>query len=101
MKEKKETPKDIIKKALWYRGYKVRDVSNTGIGYDLLVEGKYKLKALGKTTGAVIVRNCDVIAVVDGKSKKYAKSKEKHEHGNVFNVWENNPLKIMGRPASR
>lgn len=103
MTDKKHSPKDIIKKALWYRGYKVCDVANTGIGYDLLVEGKHKVKVLAsKATGHVVARNCDILAVIEGKKKMFSRaSSEAGDHGSIFSEWISNPIKLMGRPASR
>ena len=45
-----EKSKDLIYKVrrnLWDRGYSVRDVSEFGLGFDLLVEGKFRVRVYG------------------------------------------------------
>lgn len=57
----------IVKQNLWRRNYRVKDVSYAGIGFDLLVEDKWRVEVKsvsGSTTISLKVDNFDVLAIV-------------------------------------
>jgi len=83
----KEEAKDKIKRNLWMRGFRVKDVSGL-TGYDLLINSKYKvfvgyilpgvkLESIALTTAA----NCDVAAIfIPGEKPIIAYSREKKRY---------------------
>lgn len=99
--------KDQIKRALWSRGYKVKDVSGTGAGYDLLVEGRHRVRCVISTKAAprqFHANGCDVMAIFvkDGKVRErylYAVGSGDGEQGARFEEFTTNPSIGMGRPA--
>lgn len=72
MNHAEELQQDSIKRGLWMRGYSVKDVSRLGVGFDLLVEEKYRVEVKsshirgGKHWGIsnVLPGKFDVLAVV-------------------------------------
>lgn len=86
---------ELIKKALWSHGYKVKEVSGLGAGYDLLVEGRYKVRVFGTSEDkpTIVAKNCDVVAIVKGAQKKYSLRSGKVGR---FKKWETNPHKVFG-----
>lgn len=99
--------KDQIKRALWSRGYKVKDVSGTGAGYDLLVEGKFRVRCIVSTTNGQYqyqTNGCEAMAIFvkDGKVRErymYSGMNGVGEHGPRFENFTTNPHEVFGRPA--
>ena len=52
---------DIVKRRLWASGFRVSERSFETEGFDLLVEGKYKVRVMPKGTRGEF--GCDVVAV--------------------------------------
>ena len=93
--------KDKIKRALWMRGFKVKDVAGVA-GYDLLVEGKWKVKVTerGETKEDLIIRTdgCDVVAIYRKgitPDKLYAIKSKNKDGEEVFETWVTNPKSIF------
>lgn len=99
--------KEQIKRALWSRGYKVKDVAGTGAGYDLLVEGRFRVRcavAMRAEQYQYQANGCDAMAVFvkDGKPRErylYAKAEGAGDHYSRFESFTTNPAGTFGRPA--
>lgn len=67
-----ENAVEKVKRKLWSYGYSAKDVSDVpGLGYDLLVEGKYRVRvSSGKSNIENVVRGV-VVAIVDGDEIRY------------------------------
>lgn len=63
---------DKVKRKLWTFGYSVQDVSNVpGIGFDLLVDHKYRVKIAKKGDALDSLIGGEVIIAVVGRTIKY------------------------------
>lgn len=79
---------ELVKKTLWRRDYRVKDISDIPGGCDLLVNGTYRVevKSTSKTSTPIIVdsERFDVLCVVFfgdfGPSIYYLKDKKDLEH---------------------
>lgn len=57
--------KDLIyqvRKNLWSRGWSVKDMSDSELGFDLLVEGKHRVKVVGRFDGEFDGTKYDFVA---------------------------------------
>lgn len=64
---------DKVKRKLWSYGYSAKDVSDVpGLGYDLLVEGRYGVRVSKGNRGNIEdVPRGVVVAIVDGDEIRY------------------------------
>lgn len=63
---------DKVKRKLWSFGYACKSVGDVpGLDYDLLVEGEYQVKVIGKDGDLDAIPNRIVVARVDEDDIKY------------------------------
>lgn len=63
---------EMVKKKVWSFGLSAKGVSDVpGLGYDILVEGKYQVKVVNKGDSTDAIGNKIIVAVVDGEEITY------------------------------
>lgn len=92
-------PVEVIKKQLWQHGFKVKEVSGLGLGYDLLVEARWKVRVFNASESEPVIfskifaKQDGVVAIVYQGEKKYAFAEATNPER--YCTWETNPRKIF------
>lgn len=97
----KQTITDIVKRNLWNRGYAVKSLEGLGLGFDLLVENRFKVRVL-EVDKKGIVSEDEVIAYVAIHTLAGLESTTIAYVGMVNNSTPTvRPQDIFGLPTSR
>ncbi len=86
---------ETVRSKLWKFGYSVKDMSKFA-SYDLLVQGKYRLKVVDIMPDFV-PKGCDILAVVNNELNVVAFVKEKASGKTVVT----SPYPVFGRPPNQ
>jgi hypothetical protein len=84
-----------VKRKLWQRGYSVKEVGDIpGLGYDLLVEGKYRVKVIASEADLESVPKTVICVIVRKSGIQYRVCKD-------GKCWmDASPLQVLPRPKS-
>lgn len=106
----KEELKKEVKKWLWSYGLSVKDVEEIpGVEYDLLVDGKVRVKVVASTIAQRdqdrVFKDCDVLAVIVGLKNdmiKLLSSGQQGKNGLVtFSKYTPLPLEVFPRTVRK